>query len=71
MRLGEVFVERFAQAMDADPRPLCKIALTAGYSEDYVSAMKNGRKHNPTLAFVETMALTLGCDPLWLLGKDL
>lgn len=64
------FRERLDQAIAEDPRPLCKISLTAGYHPDYVGAIKNGRKVNPTLQFVEALSKTLGRDVAWMLGME-
>jgi transcriptional regulator with XRE-family HTH domain len=44
-----------------------RLARSTGYSETHIAAIERGRRCNPTLAFVETMADALGVDPFDLL----
>lgn len=68
MKLSQTFSARLALAIKHDPRPIKTIAGVAGYSPNHISAVQNGRRTNPTLQFIETMAATLNRDPAWLLG---
>ena len=59
MTLQEIFRAKFRARVLADPRSVRTLADVSGYSESYISRVINGSKPNPTLAFVETMAVTL------------
>lgn len=59
MTLQEIFRTNFRARVDADPRSVRILADISGYSESYISRVVNGAKPNPTLAFVEAMAVTL------------
>lgn len=67
-RLGNAFAERLAQAIKADGRTLKAIARHAGYNEGYIRRVITGVRPNPTLEFVEVMAITLGRSVEWLIG---
>ena len=66
--LANTFAVRLRQAISEDPRSIEAVSRHSGYSEGYLGHVMQQRKRNPTLAFVEVMALTLQRDPAWLLG---
>lgn len=66
--LGKVFRARLTSAVLSDRRSVPQLAVQSGYSQTHIRAVMDGARPNPTLAFVETMALTLQRDPAWLLG---
>lgn len=70
MPLADTFRERLADAIEADPRKRYMIAREAGYSETYIRRVLKGTQANPTLAFTEAMAQTLGVPLLWIIGAD-
>lgn len=66
--LGVAFRSRMKMAIRADPRTHDEIAKASGYSAAHIRRVISGHRPNPTLAFVETMAVTLGHDVAWMLG---
>lgn len=68
--LHQAFRGRLVEAIQSDPRPIKEIARLSGYSAHHIREVRRGSKTNPTLAFVETMATTLGRSPAWMLGLE-
>lgn len=68
--LAHNFAARLSEALENDDRTLASIAKQSGYSVGHIRAVANRTKPNPTLAFVEVMALTLRIDPAWMLGFE-
>lgn len=68
--LHKHFRQRLVEAIQSDPRPIKEIAYQSGYSAHHILEVRRGSKTNPTLAFVETMAATLGRSPAWMLGFE-
>lgn len=68
--ISRAFRNRLELALSEDPRSQREIARVSGYSDAYISRLLNGKRSNPTLGFVETMALMLGRDPAWMLGME-
>lgn len=66
--LGVAFRLRLKAAIRADPRTHAEIAKASGYSAPHIRHVISGHRPNPTLAFVETMAVTLDRDVAWMLG---
>jgi transcriptional regulator with XRE-family HTH domain len=66
--ISRAFRDRLRLALREDPRSQREVARVSGYSDAYISRLLNGKRSNPTLGFVETMALMLGRDPAWMLG---
>lgn len=68
--LAHNFATRLSEALANDDRTLAAIAKQSGYSVGHIRSVANRTKPNPTLAFVEVMALTLRIDPAWMLGLE-
>lgn len=66
--ISQAFRDRLKLALSEDPRSQREIARVSGYNDGYIRRLLNGTRSNPTLGFIETMSLTLGRDPAWMLG---
>ena len=66
--IGKQFSARLGEAVEQDSRSLAEIAKHSGYHRNYIQRVIHGHKTNPTLGFVEVMAISLQRDPAWLLG---
>jgi len=61
--LYETFRHNLRAAIKAHPLPLKAISHKAGYNYSYIRAVMSGKKANPTLLFVESMAGALEVTP--------
>lgn len=68
MTAAQIFRERLSVAIFQTGRTMTAIAEASGYSEDHIRLIIRGKRVNPTIAFIEAMAVTLDISLFWLLG---
>ena len=67
--LCSVFRKNLAAEIEKYPGTLVGLAYKSGYSVSYLRRILNDDRKNPTLLFVECMAVSLGVSPLSLLQE--
>ena len=72
MSINSIFRARLVEAVRAcrPELPVKLIAHKAGYSKGYLERLMSGRKSNPTLQTVESLAAATNVSVAWLLGLD-